>query len=142
MMYKKKLVPVKQKINGTISTAINRYISMGVPLKLYRQQPITVIKSIYYRNNGRNDSALESIFVNFILDKITCDQRLLIINPSPIVVELIENNRKDTVYIVIDQTMADLYSKQFKQTKFIAVDNMHSVFSTDVMIVFTSNVDD
>ena len=32
-MTKIKLVPVKQKINGTISAAINRYISMGVPLK-------------------------------------------------------------------------------------------------------------
>ena len=192
-MNKKKLIPTKQKINGTISAAINRYISMGVPLKqllsdyndiltypellktavnpwesinikkgvpivcgvskaealfnvsamsLHKQQPITVIKSIYYRNSGRNDSALESIFVNFVLDKIACEQRLLIINPSPIVVELIENTRKNTVYTVIDQTMASLYSKQFMQTKFIAVDDMHGVSSTDVMIVFTSNIDE
>lgn len=192
-MYKKELVPVKQKINGTISAAINRYISMGVPLKqllsdyndiltypellktavnpwesinikkgvtvvcgvskaealfnvsamsLYRQQPITVIKSIYYRNNVRNDSALESIFVDYVLDKITCDQKLLIINPSPIVVELVEHTRKNTAYIVIDQTMASLYSKQFKQTEFIAVDEMHSVSNIDVMIVSTSNIDE
>ena len=192
-MIKKILIPVKHKINGTISSAINKYTSMGVPLKqllsdyndiltypellksavnpwesinvkkgvpivcgvtkaealfnasamsLYKQQPITVIKSIYYRNSARNDSALESIFVNYVLGKITCEQKLLIINPSPIVVELIENTRKNTVYTVIDQTMASLYSKQFKQSKFIAVDDMHGVSSTDVMIVFTSNIDE
>ena len=39
-------------------------------MSLYRQNPISVIKSIYYRNKNRNDSALERIFLSLVQDSI------------------------------------------------------------------------
>lgn len=111
-------------------------------MSLYRQNPISVIKSIYYRNNNRNDSALERVFLSSVQDSITADQKALIINPSPFVVESIEKTGMKAAYVVIDQTMASLYSKQFKHSEFVSIDNIHSIAGADVMIIFTTNIDE
>lgn len=111
-------------------------------MSLYRQSPITVIKSIYYRKKERNDSALERISLKSFHNNIAADQRVLIINPSPFVVESVEKTGRNTVYAVIDQTMASLYSKQFKHAEFVSIDNIHNINSADVMIVFAMNIDD
>lgn len=111
-------------------------------MSLYRQNPISVIKGIYYRNKNRNDSALERIFLNLFQDSIAADQRVLIMNPSPFVVESVEKTGKNAVYAVIDQTMASLYSKQFKHSEFVSIDNIHSVTGADAMIIFATNIDD
>lgn len=111
-------------------------------MSLYGQHPISVIKGIYYRNKIRNDSALERVFLSSFQDSITVDQRVLIINPSPFVVESVEKTGKNVVYAVVDQTMAGLYSKQFKHSEFVSIDNIHSVCGADVIIVFTTNIDD
>lgn len=111
-------------------------------MSLYRQSPITVIKSIYYRNKNRNDSALERVFLNLVQDSITADQRIMIINPSPFVVESIEKTRKGIVYAVIDETLSSLYSKQFKHSEFVSIDSIHSISVADVIFFFTTNIDD
>lgn len=111
-------------------------------MSLYRQNPISVIKGIYYRNKNRNDSALERIFLHLFQGSITEYQKVLIINPSPFVVESVEKTGKHVVYAVIDQTMASLYSKQFKHSEFVSIDNIHSVTGADVMIIFATNIDD
>ena len=61
-------------------------------------------------------------------------------NPSPYVVEYIEKNRGNTNYVVIDKTMAGLYSKQYKHSTFLTTDNLSSVKNTDVLVVLTNNV--
>ena len=111
-------------------------------MSLYRQNPISVIKSIYYRNKNRNDSALERIFLNSIQDSIAADQRVLIMNPSPFVVESVEKSGRNTVYATIDQTMVGLYSKQFKHSEFVSIDNIHSISGADVIILFATNIAD
>lgn len=111
-------------------------------MSLYRQNPISVIKSIYYRNKNRNDSALERVFLSLVQDSIAADQRVLIINPSPFVVESVEKNGRNTAYAVIDKTMASLYSKQFKRSDVVSIENIHNVAGADVMIIFTTNIDE
>lgn len=111
-------------------------------MSLYKQNPISVIKSIYYRNKLRNDSALERVFLDSLRNSITTVQRVLIINPSPFVVESIEKTGMNVVYAVTDQAMANLYMKQFKLSKFEAIDNIYNIGSVDVMIIFTNITDD
>ena len=111
-------------------------------MSLYKQRPITVIKSIYYRNKARNDSAIERVFLSAFQSTITADQKVLVINPSPFIVESIETTRKKTVYAVIDQTMANLYSRQFLHADFVPIDDIYSITDVDVMIILTTNIDD
>ena len=111
-------------------------------MSLHKQKPIAVIKSIYYRNKNRNDSALEKVFLELYIDKISSKKHILVMNPSPYVVEYIEKNRGNTNYVVIDKTMAGLYSKQYKHSTFLTTDNLSSVKNTDVLVVLTNNVEE
>ena len=111
-------------------------------MSLHKLSPVTVIKSVYYRNQERNDSALEKVFLGSLMGNISSDQRVMIINPSPIVVELVERIRKNMVYAVIDQTMASLYSKQFKHSRFVSIDEIYSIIEVDTLIVFTTNTEE
>ena len=111
-------------------------------MSLYKQRPISVIKSIYYRNNMRNDSALERIFLGIIFEEIPINKNLLIINPSPFVVEAVEKIRKGQSFAVIDETMASLYSKQYKHSRFVPIDSINSITGEDVAIIFTNCIDE
>ena len=111
-------------------------------MSLQKQRPIDVLKSVYYRNKSRNDSALERIFISSIQKSIPIDQKVLIINPSPFAVELFEKFRKNNVYATIDQTLANIYSKQFKCSEFIPLNSIHDVINVRVIIIFANNIDE
>ena len=111
-------------------------------MSLFKQRPITVIKSIYYLSKERNDTALERVFLNSFQGSIAEDQRVLIVNPSPYVVESIEKSGKNVAYVVIDRTMASLYGKQYKHSEFVSIDDSYRITSADVMIFFTTNIDE
>lgn len=110
-------------------------------MKLYKQKPIAVIKSIYYRNKIRNDTALERVFLELYIDNISSEKNMLVMNPSPFVVEYIEKHRGNTHYLVVDKTMAGLYSKQYKHSTFLTTDNLSSVKNTDILVVLANNAE-
>lgn len=110
-------------------------------MSLQKQRPIEVLKSIYYRNKSRNDSALERVFVSSFQKSITADEKVLIMNPSPFAVELFESYRNNNIYATIDQTTASLYSKQFKYSEFVPIESIHIVTNVSLIIIFANNVD-
>lgn len=111
-------------------------------MSLYKQKPIDVIKSIYYKSKDRNDSGLEYYFLNLFAKDITLYKQRIIINPSPIMIEYFETMGVFNYYIVADQTMAELYSKQYKNSIFTAFDNAKENSDADILIIFISNIDE
>lgn len=111
-------------------------------MSLHKQKPIEVIKNIYYRSKSRNDSGLENYFLSVIKKDIFNDEKLFIINPSPIIVEFFERNRCNNHYAVIDKTLAELYTKQYKNSKFLTLDTMSQITEVDTMLLFGTNVDE
>ena len=111
-------------------------------MTLYRQKPLEVIKAIYYRNRLRNDSGLEKFFVDSFLFNIQEDKRILVLNPSPFVIEYIEKTRNDNRYLVTDLTMAELYCKQYKAQRFAPLHDMEHISEIDVVAVFIPQADE
>lgn len=111
-------------------------------MTLYRQKPIEVIKSIYYRNKRRNDSGLERIFLNSFLGRLSSEQKVMVINPSPFVIEFIEKYRNNNCFVVTDKTLADLYSRQYKEAVFVSMGQAESISDVDVMVVITPQAEE
>lgn len=111
-------------------------------MSLYRQKPMEVIKAIYYRNKARNDSGLEKYFLDAFFVNIPAEKRIMVINPSPYVIEYIERIRKGCQYLVTDQTMADLYSKQYKESTFVPVSDDEKIRDIDLIIIFMQQADE
>lgn len=182
----------KQKVNGTIKTAIDSYWNAGVSLKqlltdynevttypealkkainpweylnkgirkldivsgvttletlfnmsamtLHKQKPVEVIKSIYYRNQTRNNTGLEKVFIDSLLNEIKYTRKLGVINPSPYCIEIIEENRKASCYAVTDKVLANLYKKQYSKSDFETLNDMNNVKKSDLILFFMYQV--
>ena len=105
-------------------------------MSLYKQKPIEVIKGVYYRNKTRNDSGIERVFLESLFEQIKTE-KTLIINPSPFVVEYVEKQYDDACYAVTDQTMAELYSKQYKTSTFFSLNTDEVRLRADAVVLFT-----
>lgn len=111
-------------------------------MSLYRQKPMDVIKSIYYRRKDRNDSGLEYYFFHLYNPEILKYKRRLIVNPSPVMVECFEQNETSCRYIVADETLSQLYSKQYRKSTFISFESAGTISDVDMMVLFVSNIDE
>lgn len=110
-------------------------------MSLYRQKPINVIKSLFYRNKSRNDSGMELYFLNTIKESLSTEN-VMIINPSPIIVEFFQCNNTNNHYVVLDDTLAKLYAKQYKDADFVTIDNMEQSYDVRDLVVIASNAEE
>ena len=111
-------------------------------MSLYRQKPMDVIKSIYYRRKDRNDSGLEYYFFHLYNPEILKYKRRLIVNPSPVMIECFEQNETSCRYVVADETLAQLYSKQYRKSTFISFESAGTISDVDMVVLFVSNIDE
>lgn len=111
-------------------------------MSLYKQKPIDVVKSIYYRRKDKNDSGLEYYFFHLYSREILKYKQLVIVNPSPVMVECFEQNGSSYRYIVADETLAQLYSKQYRKSTFASFESTGGISDVDMMVLFISNIDE
>ena len=111
-------------------------------MSLYKQKPIDVIKSIYYKRKENNDSGLEYYFLHRYGKEFIKYKRPLIVNPSPVMIEYFEKIGNAGHYVVTDETLAQLYSKQYKKAAFESFDHIGEAYDADVMILFMSNMEE
>lgn len=107
-------------------------------MKLHRQKPIDVIKSIYYRNKNRNDSTIEKVFIDSIRNSISSDKKVLVVNPSPYVIENLMNYHIDAQYLMLDNVLASLYSKQYTNSSFTVLNTDSTKSDADIVIIFAT----
>ena len=111
-------------------------------MSLAKQSPLKVIKSIFYRNKARDDSGLEKLFLGAIQNLINQHERILLLNPSPILVESFQKQKNSVHYVVNDETMASLYKKEYQKAIFYSFENVSQAPDVDVVIFSTANMVD
>ena len=111
-------------------------------MSLYKQKPIDVIKGIYYRRKDRNDSGLEYYFFSLYNQEIQKYKRTVIVNPSPVMVECFEKTGNSYQYIVTDETLAQLYAKQYRRSTFVSFENADKISGVDMLVLFVSNIEE
>lgn len=107
-------------------------------MEIKNQEPSDVIESAFYANKKRNDSSFELGYLLPLFKKIIKDtDKILVVNPSPRMVCTIEGSghRGDRYYAVTDETVAKLYSIQFKDAHFCTYNSMHGVESVDAILI-------
>ena len=130
----------KKKLPVVSGVSVAEALFNTSAMSLYKQKPIEVIKGIYYRNKIRNDSGIEKIFLDSFLEQVQT-QKILILNPSPFVVEYTKKLCKDVCYVVADQTMAELYSKQYKTSDFFSFSSRDIHVMVDIIVILTHQAD-
>ena len=111
-------------------------------MSLYKQKPIDVIKGIYYRRKDRNDSGLEYYFFSLYNQEIQKYKWTVIVNPSPVMVECFEKTGNSYQYIVTDETLAQLYAKQYRRSTFVSFENADKISGVDMLVLFVSNIEE
>ena len=66
----------------------------------------------------------------------------MIVNPSPFVVEYVEKSRNNVCYAVADQTMAELYSKQYNASAFVSISMLSDFPRAEVMIILANQAEE
>ena len=98
-------------------------------MTLKDQKPSEVINAAFYANKIRNDSDFEVGYVlPLFLNNINQDDSILIVNPSPDMVCVIEQSGRggERHYAVTDSTVAGLYRHQFPNAEFLTFDHMNT----------------
>lgn len=88
-------------------------------MKLVNQKPTDVIKAAFYKK--RNDSAFEC---GFLLDEFAREldgKTSIIVNPSPDMILNFEERRAGNSYVIVDQTIGELYKIQFPKANFYCI---------------------
>ena len=123
------------------ATVLETAFNLGA-MKLYKQKPIDVIKGIYYSSFMDNESGLEKVFINSILDQLTSESKVLIVNPSPFAIECLVDAHKNCKYYVPDRVLSNLYSKQYPHLHFEPIEALLDERNADVMIAFMTRIND
>ncbi len=109
----------------------------AVPLK--NEKPTDVIRAAFYDNRVRNDSAIENglLIPEFISSYKNC-KKVLIVNPSPDMIIAYESKKMENIesyYVVNDNDLAILYSKEFKNSRFYTIDEYDVCPVVDSMLI-------
>ncbi len=85
-------------------------------MTLKDQKPSDVINAAFYANQARNDSGFEiGYLLPLFLDNVNSTDRILVVNPSPDMVYIIENSgRKGERYYAVSDCTVALLLKYFQ----------------------------
>lgn len=128
------------KVRGRIETGVSveETALEFAAMNLKKQLPTDVIRSAYYSAKDRNDSGIEcSFLVPKFLESVDSEKEILVVNPSPDMLIMVEEGRKGckNYYIVTDRTIADLYKHQFAESTFFAIDEIREEIVADEMLI-------
>ena len=106
-------------------------------MEIKDQNPTDVIIAAYYANKRRNDSAFEiGYLLPVFLNNVGPNSSLLIVNPSPDMIAVIESQHFGKHYYgVTDETVAGLYQLQFQDSVFVPFDHMDRINEIDAVLI-------
>lgn len=107
---------------------------------LAQEQPTDVVRGLFY-SSGRNDAGFEcSYLLQRFWSTIGPDDRVLIANPSPDLISYVLSKRtfcSSLCFVVADNTLASIYSRQFGRDVFVAANELHNIHDTYNRILIT-----